>query len=241
MPKILLVEDDTNLAFMIADGIESEGFETETFASAEEALPAFSEFKPDMVFTDVNLKGEMDGFELARQIRKVSDTPVIFITSRTQVEDLKKGYEIGNIDYLKKPFGLSELLLRANELFSRMKATPGPSRSAFIGRYTFSPAEHLLYLDGGEIHLNPTETKILDILNRKKGEIVSKAEINNHSITISEGNGNKGKPEKKSKTSLNEGTFYNAVTSLREKLSRDENVSIGVVSGMGYKLTVKEP
>lgn len=240
MPKILLVEDDPNLAFMIADGMEGEGFETKSLASAEEALYAFIEFKPDIVFTDVNLKGEMDGFELARQIRKLSDIPIIFITARTQVEDLKKGYEIGNIDYLKKPFGLSELILRTNELFSRMKAVPDPPRSSFIGKYTFSPAEQLLYVNGGQIHLSPTETKILDILNRRKGVIVSKAEIDRHDIGATEGNGGKSKPEKKRKTALNDGTFYNGVVSLREKLGQDKNLTIESVPRKGYKLIIKE-
>jgi|GEM_PF-252974 two-component system, OmpR family, response regulator TrcR len=245
MPKILLIEDDTNLAFMIADGMEAEGFETKTFASAEEALPAFLEFKPDIVFTDVNLKGEMDGFELARRIRKLADTPVIFITSRTQVEDLKKGYEIGNIDYLKKPFGISELLLRTNELLSRVQTTPSHSQhSAFIGRYSFLSSEQLLCINGEKIHLNPTETKILDILNRKRNDVVSKLDI---SKSFASTNGEtrsrratKSKPEKKNKTSLNEGTFYNAIASLREKLSKDEDVSLDAVSGMGYRLTVRE-
>ncbi len=118
MPKILLIEDDTNLAFMIADGMEGEGFETKTFASAEEALPAFLEFRPDIVFTDVNLKGEMDGFELARRIRNLSNTPVIFITSRTQVEDLKKGYEI-------REYRLPE------KTFRHQRAPPSNQRAAF--------------------------------------------------------------------------------------------------------------
>lgn len=244
MPKILLIEDDTNLAFMIADGMEGEGFETKTFASAEEALPAFLEFRPDIVFTDVNLKGEMDGFELARRIRNLSNTPVIFITSRTQVEDLKKGYEIGNIDYLKKTFGISELLLRTNELLSRIQTTPSHYHSVFIGQYSFLNLEQLLCINEEKIHLNPTETKILDILNRKRNDVVSKLDISKFfSSAAGESRSRrntKSEVEKKNKASLNEGTLYNAIASLREKLSKDENVCIEAVLGIGYRLSVND-
>lgn len=232
MPKIVLVEDDENLAFMIADSMESQGFEVASFKSAEEGLRKFVRIKPDIVLTDVNLWGKMDGFELARQIRELCNVPIIFITSRAQATDLKAGFEIGNVDYLKKPFGLNELYLRIHELLSRtsIETNPAPTETT-IGRYFFSFEGQSLRIGREIIHLNPSETKILDILLQRKNEAVSKQDITREFVSSTKG---------KDKEVLSEGTLYNCITLLREKLSKDKQVSLKSIPRVGYILRVRK-
>lgn len=228
MSKILLVEDDENLAFMIADSMESQGFEIASFKSAEEVLRKFVRIKPDIVLTDINLWGKMDGFELARQIREQCNVPIIFITSRTQATDLKAGFEIGNVDYLKKPFGNNELYLRTKELLSR-SATQTSHSLVEMGEYSFSLTEQSLLIGKEKIHLNPSETKILDILLQHKNETVCKEEISRAFVLGSTG---------KTKEQLNDGTLYNTILTLREKLSRDKQIKLESVPRVGYILKV---
>ena len=228
MSKILLIEDDENLAFMIADSLESQSFEITSFKSAEEALRKFVRIKPDIVLTDINLWGRMNGFELARQIREQCNVPIIFITSRTQVNDLREGFKVGNVDYLKKPFGTSELYLRINELLSHTTTQSSP-RLCQIGRYIFSSEEQSLQIGKERIHLNPSETKILDILIRRQNETVSKQNIAQEFVFSTTG---------KNKEELSEGTLYNCIASLREKLSKDKFINLESVPKVGYILRV---
>ena len=126
MKKILLIEDDANLAFMLKDGLESEGFNVFHITNAEEVVETMDDFMlhvPDLILLDVNLKGAIDGFELSKKIRQKSQIPIIFTTARTQIEDLQQGFSIGNVDYMKKPFGIRELVLHINEMISRSQHT----------------------------------------------------------------------------------------------------------------------
>src|ERR1035437_7370232 len=121
MKKILLIEDDANLAFMVTDGLESEGFNVFHMTNGEDLIDTMDEFvahPPDIILLDVNLKGKMNGFERSKKIRQRSQVPIIFTTSRTQIDDIQEGFTAGNVHYLKKPFGIRELVLRINELLS---------------------------------------------------------------------------------------------------------------------------
>lgn len=231
MTKVLLIEDDNNLSFMIAEGLEEQGFETHIYSNAEDAFRDFNKITPEIVLTDVNLEGETDGFKFARQLRLISNVPVIFITARTQIEDLKEGYQIGNMDYLKKPFGMSELVLRMNELLSRSPNTGFDNGWKQIGNYLFSPIEQCLQIQNEKIHLNPTEAVVLCILSDNIEKIVNKEVIG---VAM-----NNYKEVGRLKNTLNEGTFYNAITTLREKLKRDQRIVLESISKTGYRLGIK--
>ena len=219
MIKVFLIEDDKNLGYMMADGLEDNEFSTVHFLKAEDALIAFPEKKPDLIITDVNLLGEIDGFDFAKRIRTISNIPIIFITARTQVRDIKKGYEVGNVDYLKKPFGISELLLRMNELLSHTPTYMTTHGFEWIGSYQFFHDVQILKIGDKEFHLNPAETKILGILNSLKDQVVEKSIFTG-------------------KDDMSEGTFYNTIGTLREKLSYDDKILIESFPRVGYRLTV---
>jgi len=226
MSKVLLVEDDASLAFMIKDGLESEDFEVLHFHEAEVVMEQLPVFRPDIVLLDVNLKGAMDGFELSRKIRLISQVPVIFITSRTQIEDLQEAFKIRNIDYLKKPFGIRELVLRINELLVRFPKQVQGEKNYQIGEIFFSPSEQNLKMVEEKVRLQKNECAVLTLLCENKGKVVNKKNIL-EAVWNSE-------PDLK----LKEASLHNILSSLRSKLSKDENIIIETIPKIGWMLKV---
>lgn len=224
--KILFVEDDANLAFMLADGLESEGFTVAHYSDGITALNAINEFKPDIILLDVNLNGSMNGFETAKKIRLNHQTPVIFTTSRTQIEDIQEGFSIGNVDYLKKPFGIRELVLRINELLSRNSQQTPVVQNYKIGLYTFNPSEQNLRINDDRIHLQKNECAVLVLLAANTDKVVSKVQILE---TVWD------EPDYKQK----EASLHNIMSSLRTLLGKDHDVFIETIPKVGWKLTFK--
>jgi DNA-binding response OmpR family regulator len=153
--KILIIEDDLNLGFIIADLLIDHGHDTLHVTNGMIAFGEFKKFCPEIVLMDVNLNCDINGFEIARQIRTCSMTPVIFITNKSEIRDMREGYDIGNVDYLKKPLSYNELMLRANELIGRQKPVQVKFKQKYeLGNYTFLPNEKLLIADNMEMRLN---------------------------------------------------------------------------------------
>lgn len=236
MKKILLIEDDANLAFMVTDGLESEGFDVFHMNNGEDLIDAMDEFiahPPDIILLDVNLKGKMNGFELSKKIRQRSQVPIIFTTSRTQIEDIQEGFKTGNVDYLKKPFGIRELVLRMNEMLSRNQTAPAwngnlkieSNKTYKIGIYLFNPAESNFQFGDEKIHLQKNESAVLKLLCENIGKVVTKNEIL-ESVWNDE--------DLKQK----EASMHNILSSLRIKLSKDENIVIETIPKIGWKFIV---
>lgn len=121
--KVLLVEDDSTLSYIIEDALQREGFEVSTAQNGEVGLRLFEEIYPDIVVADVMMP-KMDGFEMVKFIRmKSPHTPVLFLTARTALDDVVHGFEIGGNDYIRKPFQIAELVVRIKALLRRMSAT----------------------------------------------------------------------------------------------------------------------
>jgi len=230
MKKVLLVEDDNNLSFMITDGLEEEGFEVLSFQEGSGALDALTGFTPDIVLLDINLKGNLNGFETAEKIRfRDKSLPVLFITSRNQLEDLKKGFSIGNMDYLKKPFGMGELLLRVNELLLKNgseRNTPEHTDEISIGKYCFSPSRLYLRFEEEEIPLRKTECGVLKILCLHKDQVLTKKEIIEHVWCVED-------------AKTKEASLDNVLLTLRSKLSKDATIAIITIPRTGYELKTK--
>jgi len=224
--KLLLVEDDANLAFMLTDGLEGEGFEVLHLEEGEKVLKTLASFRPAMVLLDVNLKGVMTGFETGGKIRQISQLPIIFITARTQVEDLQAGFQLGNVDYMKKPFGVRELVLRINELLSRNELKTKKAEINRIGNYLFSVSEQSLQLETEKISLQKNECAVLNLLFKNQDKVLSKKDLLEY---VWSG------PDLKSK----EASLNNILSSLRLKLGNDSRVSIDSIYKVGWKLTVK--
>ena len=120
-PQILYVEDDVNLGFVTKDNLDLKGYSTAYYKDGKAGLEAFKKEKFDLCIFDVMLP-EMDGFTLAREIRKInSDVPIIFLTAKTMKEDKITGFQTGADDYITKPFSIEELILRIEVFLKRSK------------------------------------------------------------------------------------------------------------------------
>lgn len=225
MPQILFAEDEAVLGKLVKEALEREqGFVVDWVKNGEEALDHFREQPPDICILDVMMP-VMDGFELARQIRRIrEDVPVIFLTARSQTADVLKGFESGGNDYLKKPFSIEELLVRVRELLRRSSgktATAHPERYE-LGSYVFVPSTQMLRSPDGDHHLSGKETDLLrELVEHKNGLLDRKT-----TLLKLWGNDN----------------FFNArnmdvyIARLRKYLARDPSLSIINVRGYGFKL-----
>jgi len=178
MPKILLVEDEPSLRMLIHDNLEQEGYEVQTVADGLAGLEAWSEQRPDLIILDVMLPGR-DGFAVAKSLRKQdTSTPILFLTAKSRPKDVVQGFEAGGNDYLKKPFGLEELLVLVKVLMSDHRLLPSKTDEKIIiqlGRTVFDTRRRQLVFGEGEIvQLTIREADLLQILVHRRGEVVPK-------------------------------------------------------------------
>ncbi len=230
--KILLVEDEATLAIIIRDTLRSQGFQVVTADNGEQGLQMFFREQPDVVVADVMMPN-MDGLEMVRRIRnKDITTPILFLTALSETEDVVRGFEVGANDYLRKPFGMLELIVRIKALVGRAFLQAEPTREEeptqyVIGDYQLDTLkEHLVYAaDDTKTELIPLshrESEILRRLCRSKGEVV-----NNRDILLELWGDD---------SYFNTRSLHVFITKLRRKLSRDSRVRIINVRGIGYKL-----
>ena len=147
---VLLVEDEQTLAMIIKDTLEGQNFIIHTAADGEEGLRKFFDLRPDVLVADVMMP-RMDGFEMVRRIRQTDkQTPVLFLTARSTINDVVEGFELGANDYLKKPFGMQELIIRIKALvgkaFSFTEEKPKETTVFEIGDYRFNSVTQRLAL-----------------------------------------------------------------------------------------------
>ena len=141
--NILLAEDERTLAMIIKDTLDGRGFHVTIAGDGEEALRLYAANKPDVLVADVMMP-RLDGFELVRRIRKTDPfTPVIFLTARSAVNDVVHGFEMGANDYLKKPFGMQELIVRIKALLvpTGNRAELSYRESEILRRLCLRPSE----------------------------------------------------------------------------------------------------
>ena len=177
--KILLVEDDTNLGFLLLEFLESKGFDVKLYRDGISGLNGFKTSVFDFCILDVMLPN-MDGFTLAEKIReKNKKVPVVFLTARSMKEDKLKGFRIGIDDYITKPFDEEELLFRIQSILNRVN----PERSVEskliykLGQFSFDVQNQVLKFGSESKRLTSKESKILAILAKHKNNIVSREDI----------------------------------------------------------------
>ena len=172
--KILIVEDDISLNETIKDFLGLNGFETVNVFDGNSAVSRVYEEHFDLILLDVKLPG-MNGFEVAREIRKFSETPIIFITSLDSEKDVENGFLSGGDDYIRKPFSLKELKLRIDAVFRRMY---GNSEKIDLGDgFVFDVQNMQLLKNGKAVHLKAKVARLLDLFIRHQGEVLSKEKI----------------------------------------------------------------
>ena len=164
--KIILVEDDVNLGFLLVDFLEADGFEVKLYRDGLSGFNGFQSNNFDFCILDLMLP-KMDGFTLAEKIKELNnDIPVIILSARSLKEDKIKGFRIGIDDYITKPFDEEELLYRIKAIMNRIRKVPVTVNNNIvkIGKFEFDPVNQLLTFENNSRRLTLKESKILRLL-----------------------------------------------------------------------------
>ncbi len=231
MIRVLLVEDDKNLSFILKSSLEQMigGYEVITASNGKDGLELLSQCVFDVIVSDVEMP-VMDGRTMVQQIRKhYPSLPILFITGLTTARDVINGYQSGVDFYIKKPFLPEELnahIQAVLKMQARITCSPEQEKAKeetySIGTYQFSPSQNLLCHGMEQQTLTPKETKILEMLCREKGHVVSRETILN--------------------AIWENADFYSSrsldvfTTKLRKYLSKDGHISLKVLKGVGLCL-----
>lgn len=222
MITILLAEDEPALGQIIKESLETRNFKVLLCDNGEKAYKVYKSEQPQLLVLDVMMP-KKDGFTLAKEIRLEDDhIPIIFLTAKSQTQDVVEGFTIGGNDYLKKPFSMEELIVRIHNLLNRTQPQK-TSESFSIGDFTFDfPKQTLQYQQDGKIQLTHREAHLLFHLSKNRNEVLER------SIILNKLWGNDD--------------FFTArsmdvyITKLRKKLKQDTSIQIVNVRGFGYKL-----
>lgn len=219
---ILLAEDEPALGMIIKESLETRNFKVLLCENGEKAFEIYKTHQPELLVLDVMMP-KKDGFTLAKEIRAIDETvPIIFLTAKSQTQDVVEGFTIGGNDYLKKPFSMEELIVRINNLLNRTQLQK-TSEILNLGQYTFNfPKQTLQFKDEPSIQLTHREAHLLFHLIKNKNQVLDRSIILNKLWGSDD--------------------FFNArsmdvfITKLRKKLADDETIQILNVRGFGYKL-----
>jgi DNA-binding response OmpR family regulator len=221
--KILLVEDDPNLGQLLREYLEMKGFEATLATDGNAGLKAYLGGSFDLCILDVMMP-KKDGFALAKEIKmKDRNAPIIFLTAKSQKEDVLQGFKVGADDYINKPFSMEELLMRMQAILRRMNKLPLEEEPIFeIASYRFNPHLQLLSHPELEIKLTSKESELLKLLCQNINLPVSR------SVAL--------------KIIWGDDSYFNArsmdvyITKLRKLLRFDESIQIMNLHGEGFKL-----
>jgi len=170
--KLLIIDDEPTLSETVETRMRREGFTTFVADSAEEGMRLYRRVKPDLVILDIMLP-QRSGYDFCRAIRKDSNTPIIFLSARSEERDRVKGLELGADDYVIKPFNLSELAARVKAVLRR-SAGDTASEAVEKGDLKIDPRTHEAMLAGSKLNLSPKEFALLYFLARNAGQVFSR-------------------------------------------------------------------
>ncbi len=219
--NLLVVDDEENLADMVATALRFAGYQVSLAPGGIEALKAIRSAPPDLVVLDVNLP-DLDGFEVCRRMRRDGhEMPVIFLTARDGLEDLRTGFRQGGDDYLTKPFSLEELGLRIEALLRRTRGVMEPRRLE-NGELVVDEDAHQVFVGETQVNLSPTEYRLLRYLMLNRDRVLSKDQILDYVWQYDFGG--------------NAGIVETYIGYLRRKLGASVAKRIETVRGFGYAL-----
>lgn len=229
--KMLLAEDERMLAEILSDTLNDRDFEITMAYDGAQALEIALGKEFDVIVTDVMMP-KMDGFSFVKKLRAQGcKTPVLFLTALSTTDDVVKGFELGGNDYLKKPFAIDELIVRARALAARSKSAVSAEETRktayMLGLITFTPSNNTLSIeDKPTIKLAARESAVLEYLCRNIGETVEASAI--------------------LKELWGDDNFFNLrslnvyITRLRNNLKNDSSVEIANIRNVGYRLVVHQ-
>ncbi len=222
--KVFYVEDEPFLGRIVKESLESRDFTVCMVSDGAAAMSAFNEFKPDVCVLDIMLPGK-DGYAIAREIRSVyTSIPIIFLTAKSQTEDLLKGFDAGGNDYLRKPFSMEELIVRIHNLLKLTQPNRQSNHdSVLIGSFEFYPNRYELRHEENVKKLSHREATLLAMFVENKNNTVLRRDI--------------------LMKLWGDDSFFNSrnldvyVTKLRDNLKADKNIQIITIKGVGYRFT----
>jgi DNA-binding response OmpR family regulator len=224
--RILVVDDDEKIVKVLVTYLTKEGYMTETAMNGRSAVEVAQQWKPDVILLDVMLP-ELDGWDVCKEIRRVSNVPIIMLTARDAETDRVIGLEIGADDYVTKPFSPRELIARIRAILRRVN--PEERRNIDgnvlqVGEIVLHQHKHTLTVQGKTVELTPTEHKLLELFMTHPGQVLSRLQL----IENVQGYAFEGY----------ERTVDSHIKNLRKKLgdSYGEPRYIKTVYGVGYKL-----
>lgn len=221
--KILYVEDESFLGKIVKESLESRGFEIFMEEDGGKAVALYNRCKPDICVLDVMLPNK-DGFQIAEEIRAINEkVPLLFLTAKSQTEDLVKGFKIGGNDYIRKPFSMEELIVRLENIvkYTGNKENTDKKEVINIGKYSFHLPRQVLSTKDNEQKLSFREAELLKVLYQNRDKIIARRDI----LNLLWGNDN----------------FFNSrnldvyITKLRGYLKADPSVEILTIKGIGYR------
>ena len=224
--KVLYVEDEIFLGKIVFETLISRGFHVQMESDGNQVLNAFEKFVPDICVLDIMLPNK-NGFELASEIRKKHQkVPIIFLTAKTQTDDVVKGFKLGANDYIRKPFSMEELIVRIESIFKLPAIDFFPRKDAIlnIGKFIFDPNNQLLTISNETLKLSFRETELLQYLFLSNHSIIQRKDLMNHIW------GND--------------SFFNSrnldvyITKLRGYLKNDPSIQIITIKGVGYRFVI---
>ena len=177
-PVALVVDDESNILRFVRANLRASGYEVASATNGAEALAQFEAVNPNVVVLDIMLP-EIDGLEVCRRIRNISDIPIIMITAKDDIQDAVEGLNAGADDYITKPFAVEELLARINAVMRRVKniVTQVPADKIKLGNLLIDLSQRQAIINGQSAHLTPTEYRLLTYLVNNVDKVVSHEEL----------------------------------------------------------------
>lgn len=229
--KILIVDDDENIAELISLYLTKECYETRIASDGEEALTAYEEYKPNLILLDIMLPG-IDGYQVCRQIRAKDNVPIIMLSAKGETFDKVLGLEMGADDYIMKPFESMEMVARVKAVLRRYQVTPTvPEEKSSEEKITFDNlvinlTNYEVTLDGHPLDMPAKELELLYFLAKSPGRVFTREQLLDN-IWGYEYMGDTR-------------TVDVHVKRLREKLPENGKCTISTVWGIGYKFEVHQ-
>ena len=174
--KILVVDDDPNIRQLVSLYLEKEGFEVSAAERGDEAVKAFRASPPNLMLLDVMLPG-MDGWQVCREVRKISNIPIIMLTAKDETFDKVLGLELGADDYIVKPFDMKELVARIKAVTRRFQAAEAPEKELVFPGLTINISQYTVTYMGKALEMPPREIELLYFLASHPGMVFTREQL----------------------------------------------------------------
>lgn len=223
--KILVIDDDVNICELIRLYLEKEGHEVMTVYSGSKSIGAFTEFTPNIVILDIMLPG-MDGWQVCREIRKISNIPIIMLTAKGETFDKVLGLELGADDYVVKPFEPKELVARVKAVLRRYEHREPDAQEVVYPNLVINKSNYTMKINGKNMELPPKELELLFFLASNPNRVFTREQLLEHVWGFDFFGDSR--------------TVDVHIKRLREKIeTQGRNWQLKTVWGVGYKFEVK--